>query len=592
MKTNTILQTLALLFLIGTIAIPAAAAWPEQVFAPYVDTGLWPDFSITEMAEETGVKYYTLAFIVSDRSGNPAWAGVIPLSDMHFKDQIDELRAQGGDVIISFGGAANQELALVDHDVTSLAAKYQSVIDAYDVTRLDFDIEGSAVADKASVSRRNQAIRILQQDNPGLFVAYCLPVLPSGLTSDGVALIADAKDAGVRVDLVNIMVMDYGDWAAPDPDGKMGTYAIEAAESVVSQLRTVYPEKSDAEIHAMIGLTPMIGQNDLPPEVFTLADAQQMTDYAKEQGIGLIAMWSANRDSGSCGRTTWAANTCSGIVQDEFAFSRIFNTVTTGGSTIIVPVTTPVPTTVPTSVPTTAIPLDPLVWDMVKAYAAGETATYDGEEYSAKWWTQGETPGIAYVWQCTTCDGTKAPSAWNPAKVYEAGDRTVFNSVTYRAKWWTQGDVPGTAAVWEYGAATVPDVAPTTVPIPEPTPDLTPAPVPAVTTPLPTPVPEPTVTPEPGVSGDAWSVTGVYVKGDIVTREGMTYRARWWTLGEEPGTAMVWEVLTESAPSDWNSARIYVKGDRALHAGTLFEARWWTLGDTPGTAVVWQQVAA
>jgi len=120
-----------LLFLIsGTIAVPAAAAWPGQVFAPYADTGLWPDFSITGIAEETGVRYYTLAFIVSNRSGNPAWAGVIPLADMHFRGQIDELRAQGGNVIISFGGAANQELAPVDHDVGSLAAKYQSVIDA------------------------------------------------------------------------------------------------------------------------------------------------------------------------------------------------------------------------------------------------------------------------------------------------------------------------------------------------------------------------------------------------------------------------------------------------------------------------------
>ena len=33
-----------------------------------------------------------------------------------------------------------------------------------------------------------------------------------------------------------------------------------------------------------------------------------------------------------------------------------------------------------------------------------------------------------------------------------------------------------------------------------------------------------------------WSSTAVYVGGDEVTYNGNTYRAQWWTQGDEPGT--------------------------------------------------------
>ena len=55
----------------------------------------------------------------------------------------------GGDVIVSFGGAANHELAEVITSATALQAAYQSMIDAYGLTHIDFDIEGAAVADRA-----------------------------------------------------------------------------------------------------------------------------------------------------------------------------------------------------------------------------------------------------------------------------------------------------------------------------------------------------------------------------------------------------------------------------------------------------------
>lgn len=39
----------------------------------------------------------------------------------------------------------------------------------------------------------------------------------------------------------------------------------------------------------------------------------------------------------------------------------------------------------------------------------------------------------------------------------------------------------------------------------------------------------------------AWQASDVYVKDDLVSYQGVIYRAKWWTQGEQPGSADVWE---------------------------------------------------
>jgi hypothetical protein len=83
-------------------------SWSAKTFAPYVDVSSWPTLDVSVVAKATGVKHYTLAFIVADQKNQPAWAGVIPLSNNFYASQIASLRALGGDVIISFGGATGK----------------------------------------------------------------------------------------------------------------------------------------------------------------------------------------------------------------------------------------------------------------------------------------------------------------------------------------------------------------------------------------------------------------------------------------------------------------------------------------------------
>jgi len=106
-------------------------------FAPYIDTSLYPAFDMAASAEATGVKNYNLAFITDGGGCTPKWGGVTDLGTDAVAAQIGDLRAKGGDVRVSFGGAAGSELATTCSSADALAAAYGKVVDAYKLTKVD-----------------------------------------------------------------------------------------------------------------------------------------------------------------------------------------------------------------------------------------------------------------------------------------------------------------------------------------------------------------------------------------------------------------------------------------------------------------------
>ncbi|OKJ23594.1 sugar hydrolase [Streptomyces sp. CB00316] len=289
-------------------------------FAPYIDTSLHPAYDLLDTAAKTGVNEFHLAFITSGGSCAPLWGGVTGLGDDQVAQQIGALRAQGGDVRVSFGGAAGAELALNCSSPAELAAAYGKVVDAYQLTKVDFDIEGAALPDAAANTRRAQAIAQLQKKYPDLDVAFTLPVMPEGLTQPGIDLLADARKNGVRVDAVNIMAMDYG----PAYSDDMGEYAIQAATATQAQIKGVLG-LSEAAAWKAVAVTPMIGVNDVVTEIFTVEDATQVVKFAREKGVGRLAMWSGTRDKACPGGPKPAADaTCSSIDQEPLAFTKAF----------------------------------------------------------------------------------------------------------------------------------------------------------------------------------------------------------------------------------------------------------------------------
>lgn len=456
--------TILLLCLLLLSPVAALAEIPDQVFAPYVDMTLWPTPSLVDIYQETGQKYFTLAFITQGDECTPAWAGTSSLDMDSYQDEIAELRAAGGDIIISFGGANGTELALGCEDEDSLLAAYQEVIDAYSLTWIDFDIEGAAVADTESIDRRSSVIRQLQINNPDLRVAFCLPVLPSGLTNDGLYVLESAIDAGVEIDVVNVMAMDYGDSAAPDPDGQMGAYAIQAAESTYAQMEAL-------GLDAKIGVTPMIGQNDVSTEIFYLTDASQLLSWAQSSSyVTLLSMWSVGRDNGDCDTGT-LSSACSGLEIDDYAFTNIFGNYTVSGSDgntwPTVSITSPEDEEVFGDEPDITIEANAADSDgtivQVEFFADGESLGVDTESpYSVVW--EGVATGSYDLTAAATDDqGATVTStivtiwvgsdvctadAWSESETYTAGDTVSYNGHEWQAKWWTEGDEPDSSDEW------------------------------------------------------------------------------------------------------------------------------------------------
>ncbi|WP_322869762.1 glycoside hydrolase family 18 protein [Streptomyces goshikiensis] len=289
-------------------------------FAPYVDTSLYPSYDLLDTAAKTGVKEFNLAFVTSGGACSPLWGGTTALDADRVASQIAALRAKGGDVRVSFGGAAGSELGLVCTSADSLAAAYGKVVDTYGLTKVDFDIEGAALPDTAANTRRAQAIAQLQKSHPGLDVSFTLPVMPEGLTQPGVDLIANARQHGVAISAVNIMAMDYG----PAYSGDMGGYAIQAATATQAQIKGVLG-LGEAAAWKAVAVTPMIGVNDVSSEVFTVQDATQLVEFARAKGLGWLAMWSGARDKQCPGGAKNSADpTCSSILQEPLAFTKAF----------------------------------------------------------------------------------------------------------------------------------------------------------------------------------------------------------------------------------------------------------------------------
>ncbi|HEY3478517.1 MAG TPA: chitinase, partial [Streptomyces sp.] len=261
-----------------------------------------------------------LAFIVSGGGCVPKWGGVTDLGSDAVAAQIGALRAAGGDVRVSFGGANGTELASACSSPSDLAAAYGKVIDQYKLTKVDFDVEGGALPNAAANTRRAQAITQLQRSHGGLEVSYTLPAMPTGLTQDGINLLSNAKSNGVDIHAVNIMAMDYG----ASFNGDMGQYAIDGATATQAQVKSVLG-LSDAAAWKKIAVTPMIGVNDVSSEIFTVADATQLANFAKTKGLAWLSMWSATRDKQCAGGAQqWADATCSSIAQSAGAFSKAF----------------------------------------------------------------------------------------------------------------------------------------------------------------------------------------------------------------------------------------------------------------------------
>ena len=300
-KRTFSLAVISLSWMASLVAATVRAEWPARVFAPYMYLGAGDDFKLTDCDDACGLKFYTLAFIIARQEGRgtgakyhkePSWDGTIPMDQNLYHDQIEAIRKRGGDVIISFGGEGGRELAIVEEDSEALQAAYQSIIDRYHFTWLDFDIEGSNLEKNLAASqRRNSVVAALQKKNPGLIISFTLPVDPDGISAASQALLADAKTKGIKVHSANLMVMYFGKKFINKGKSE-GELGIDSARKAYEQLQKIDPA-------IRVGLCPCLGNNGSRDEVFTLDDAKTLKAFAdKTPWVCSLHYWSINNDSG------------------------------------------------------------------------------------------------------------------------------------------------------------------------------------------------------------------------------------------------------------------------------------------------------
>jgi Fibronectin type III domain/Carbohydrate binding domain len=291
--------------------------------APYADLTNNQEPMLDKAATQAGLKAFTAAFVIGSGC-TPIWGDTLPVTnDPTVTGEITKAESEGATPIVSFGGEAGIELAQSCTTLSSLVAAYQSVINTLHVTHIDFDIEGAAIADTATNNLRFQAINQLESANSGLVVSLTIPTFPTGPDYNGDAFLQQAKADGTNISVVNVMAMDfYGGFDTSGAD--MGTYATQAAQNTLAFIKTLWP----GDTYANVGVTPMIGQNDDPAEIFTEADAHTLVSFASSNHLGRLAFWSVDRDQ-PCSGSASGLPSCSEITQNSLDFTKIF--VTFGG---------------------------------------------------------------------------------------------------------------------------------------------------------------------------------------------------------------------------------------------------------------------
>jgi len=485
LRVGIVLLCTALVGWTGTRAISAAVTTPAKpgssTFGGYVDVTATPTYPF-ETPRGPAQSSVILAFVVAS-PGQPCtatWGGAYTLgqaaSRLDLDRRMSQLRLVGGQARVSFGGQAGKELATTCTDPVALGEAYQSVVDRYKLTSIDLDLEGASLEDTAAATRRAAAMKKVQgrerAAGRNLAVWLTLPVATSGLTAQGTSVVAGMLSSGVDLAGVNGMTMDFGTLSPSTQP--LARAVIQASTALQAQVRAAFAQAGrplgDGSAWARVGITPMIGQNDVASEKFTIADATAVNQFARAHGVGQLSIWSLNRDS-TCGPPLPTAlpvvqTSCSGIDQGSQSFADVLAAHLTSTTSHLASPSSAGGTPAPAPATATESVDDPArspfpVWDPLGNYPAGTKVVWHHQVFSARYWATGVAPDTQVSnakdspWTLVgpvLPGDTPAPMPtlpagtypqWSTTLVYEAGSRVQVGLVPYRAKWWSQGQKPG-----------------------------------------------------------------------------------------------------------------------------------------------------
>jgi len=281
------------------VAVAAAEGWGD------------PPSPQTVMSA-TGIKWFTMAFILSNGSCAPAWDGQRPLTGGVDGSTISAIRSAGGDVLPSIGGWAGNKLGEFCGNAAALAGAYQTVINAFKFKAIDIDIESTEMESDATQQKVIDALKIVKGKNSGVKTIVTFGTTTSGPNWWGQQLIKKAAASGGAVDIFTIMPFDFG-------GGNMSASTTSAAEGLKAQLTSAFGWSADTAYRHM-GISSMNGKTD-QSETVNPGDFSNIRNYASSHHLARLSFWSVNRDRPCPGGGT--VSNCSGIAQTPWQFTKI-----------------------------------------------------------------------------------------------------------------------------------------------------------------------------------------------------------------------------------------------------------------------------
>lgn len=202
---GAVLTTLALVMPAATeaAAAPHAADLHTTVgqrchtrVAPYMYAGWGNPQDPATMIAETGVRCFTIAFVLDRGHCTPGWeTATVTTALTRGPDAalIRGIRAHGGGVIPSSGGGADRT-SLENRCPTARvpAHAYGTIVKTLAVHALDIDLEGDAEATAAVRTKVLRAVTMLHHRHPHVRVIFTVPVDLHTLHAATVALIRAA----------------------------------------------------------------------------------------------------------------------------------------------------------------------------------------------------------------------------------------------------------------------------------------------------------------------------------------------------------------------------------------------------------------
>ncbi|MEN9398316.1 MAG: hypothetical protein RLZ81_2846 [Pseudomonadota bacterium] len=315
----------AIIGLISACAGMPVPLQPDLMFGPYKDLSIAADADLplassrvsgerlplvglggSDMVDRSVV--VSLAF-ASGECGEERWgsldAGRVARANVPAFDRA------GVGYIISTGGEGGVFTCATDAGMERFIARYQSA----QLRGIDFDIEASQTEEMiTSLVRR---AKTAQQRYPHLRFSFTLATFAAidgsgaSLNATGERVMRAIKAVDMERFVINLMVMNYGPATAANCVVREGRCDMSAsAAQAVRNLHLRHHIPLDR-----IGLTAMIGVNDVTDNVFSVDDARSVARYARQSRLAGLHYWSLDRDTPCPDAQVKVSATCSSLNQ-------------------------------------------------------------------------------------------------------------------------------------------------------------------------------------------------------------------------------------------------------------------------------------